>query len=79
MLKVRDNKYDREVKVEVNKRDPCEEARRVVSAKPKIEPKTTKKMMALGDQKKKEREEKQKLIEQLEREGEERRVRYEKV
>ncbi len=61
------------------KEDPVEVARRVTGAKPKIQPQTTKKMIALGEQRKKEREENQRKIEQLEKEDEERKSRYQQM
>jgi len=61
------------------KEDPIEIAKRVTSAKPKIQPQTTKKMIALSEQRKKEREENQRKIEQIEKEDEERNNRYQKM
>jgi len=61
------------------KEDPIEVARRVTEAKPKIQPQTTKKMIALSEQRKREREENRRKIEQIEKEDEERKSRYQKV
>jgi len=62
-----------------NKRDPFESVKKLKATKPKVQPHTTKKMIALSDLRKKEREEKQRKIEQLEKEEEERKARYQKV
>ena len=62
-----------------NKKDPLEIARRALGTKPKIYPQTTKKTIALSEQRKQEREEKRLQEEHAEKEEEERKARYQKV
>lgn len=73
-----ENQYKKAAKDET-RRDPFESVRKLKSIKPKMQPHTTKKMIALSDLRKKEREEKQRKAEQLEKEEEERRQRYQKM
>lgn len=73
-----ENQYKKAAKDET-RRDPFESVRKLKEIKPKLQPHTTKKMIALIDQRKKEREEKQRKEEQLLKEEEERKARYIKV
>lgn len=73
-----ENKYRKAAKDDA-RRDPFESVRKLKETKPKMQPHTTKKMIALADLRKKEREEKQRKAEQIEKEDEERKAKYHKV
>jgi hypothetical protein len=74
-----ENQYKKAAKDDLTKKDPFEAVRRLKETKPKYQPPTTKKMVALMDKLKQEREEKEAKAEKLRQEDQEREDRYKKM
>ena len=73
-----ENQYRKAAKDDL-KEDPFAAVERLKNIKPKVQPPTTKKMVAMMDKLKKEREDKQKMLESKQQEDEERESRYKRV
>ena len=74
-----DNQYKKAAGDDLTKKDPFEAVRKLKEQKPKYQPPTTKKMVAMMDKLKQEREDKEKEVEKKLKEDEERQDRYHKV